>query len=98
MTIPEGLTGPEIADLLRPGDAEGAAAFRRACLDVGLIADLDPRATDLEGYLFPDTYNLPRKAPAADLVAAMVAEFREVFDDGSSTAGRRARAERPGRR
>jgi UPF0755 protein len=82
VTIPEGLTGEEIAALLRPGDAEGAAAFRRAFLDAGLIADLDPRAEDLEGYLFPDTYNLPRKAPEADIVAAMVGEFHEVFDEG----------------
>ncbi len=80
VTVPEGLTGQEIADLLRPGDPEGSAAFRRACLDVGLIADLDPRAKDLEGYLFPNTYDLPRKAAASDLVAAMVAEFRDVFD------------------
>jgi UPF0755 protein len=82
VTIPEGLTGEEIADLLRPGDPEGAAAFRDAFRDAGAIADLDPGAKDLEGYLCPDTYSLPRKAPAADLVAAMVAEFREVFDDG----------------
>ena len=25
-----------------------------------LIADLDPDARDLEGYLFPETYALPR--------------------------------------
>ena len=82
VTVPEGLTGREIADLLRPGDPDGAAAFRRAFLDTGLIADLDPRAKDLEGYLFPNTYNMPRKAPEADLVGAMVAEFRAVFDEG----------------
>ena len=81
VTVPEGLTGQEIAELLRPGDLDGAAAFRRAFLDTGLIADLDPRAKDLEGYLFPNTYNMPRKAPEADLVGAMVAEFREVFDE-----------------
>lgn len=81
VTVPEGLTGREIADLLRPGDPDGAAAFRRAVLDTGLIADLDPRARDLEGYLFPDTYSMPRKAPEADLVGAMVAEFRKVFDE-----------------
>ncbi len=82
VTVPEGLTGREIADLLRPGDPDGAAAFRRAFLDTGLIADLDPRAKDLEGYLFPNTYNMPRKAPEADLIGAMVAEFRAVFDEG----------------
>ncbi|OGD14313.1 MAG: hypothetical protein A2V76_10475 [Candidatus Aminicenantes bacterium RBG_16_63_14] len=82
VTVPEGLTGQEIAELLGAGDPEGSAAFRRAFLDVGLISDWDPRAKDLEGYLFPDTYHLPRKTPEADLVAAMVAEFREVFDEG----------------
>ena len=81
-TIPEGLAGHDIGELLRPGDEEGQAAFRRALLDVGLIADWDRRARDLEGYLFPDTYFLPRKATEAELVAAMVAEFREVFDEG----------------
>jgi UPF0755 protein len=87
VTIPEGLAGRDIGELLRPGDEEGQAAFRQALLDVGLIADWDRRAKDLEGYLFPDTYLLPRKATEAELVAAMVAEFREVFD-----AGRRVRA------
>ncbi len=81
VTIPEGLTGQEMAALLRPGDADGAAAFLRACLDVGPIADLDPRARDLEGYLFPNTYRMPRQVAESDLVAAMVAEFRTVFDE-----------------
>jgi UPF0755 protein len=81
VTVPEGLTGREIADFLWPGEPERSAAFGRALLDVGLISDWDPRAKDLEGYLFPDTYRLPRKAPEADLVAAMVDEFRKVFDE-----------------
>jgi UPF0755 protein len=80
LTVPEGLTGDEIAALLRPDDAEGMAVFRRAVLDPGPIADLDPRAHDLEGYLFPETYNLPRQASGADIVAAMVARFHKVFD------------------
>ena len=91
VTIPEGLAGRDIGELVRPGDEEGQAAFRRALLDVGLIADWDRRARDLEGYLFPDTYLLPRKATEAELVAAMVTEFREVFDEG-----RRLRAEELG--
>jgi len=81
VVVPEGLTGEEIAGLVRPGNAEGAAAFRRAFLATDLIADWDPRAKDLEGYLFPDTYLLPRKASEEDLVEAMVAEFRKVFDE-----------------
>jgi peptidoglycan lytic transglycosylase G len=82
VVIPEGLTGEDIAALVRPGDAAGQAAFRRAFVETGLIADWDARATDLEGYLFPETYSLPRKATEEEIVKAMVAEFREVFDEG----------------
>lgn len=91
LAVPEGLTGGEIAALLRPGDPEGEAAFRRAFRATELIADWDPRAEDLEGYLFPDTYHLPRQATEAEIVEAMVGEFREVFDEG-----RRRRAEELG--
>lgn len=82
VAVPEGLTGDEIAALLRPGDPAGAAAFRRAFRRTELIADWDARAEDLEGYLFPDTYSLPRKATEEEIVGAMVAEFRAVFDEG----------------
>jgi UPF0755 protein len=81
VTIPEGLTQQEVVDLLRPGDPAGAADLRQAFRNTALIADLDARAQDLEGYLFPDTYDLPRRAPAAGLVEAMVAGFHRVFDE-----------------
>jgi UPF0755 protein len=81
VTVPEGLTEREIVALLKPGDAAGAAAFEQAFRTTALIADLDPQARNLEGYLFPDTYDLPRRAPAADVVGAMVAGFRRVFDE-----------------
>jgi UPF0755 protein len=41
-----------------------------------LIADLDPHAKTLEGYLFPDTYRFPRKTTPAQVAAAMVRRFR----------------------
>ena len=82
VAIPEGLTGEETAALVRPGNAEGAEAFRQAFRTTSLIADWDPLAKDLEGYLFPNTYLLPRKASEQEIVEAMVAEFREVFDEG----------------
>jgi UPF0755 protein len=44
------------------------------------VKDLDPTATDLEGYLFPETYALPRRASASQLVAQMVERFRSSYD------------------
>ena len=41
-----------------------------------LVADIDPQAKTLEGYLFPDTYRFPRKATPAQVAAAMVRQFR----------------------
>ena len=57
----------------------GAAPdFLAATKNAALIKELDPAAPDLEGYLFPDTYTLPRQATAADLVARMVNRFRKA--------------------
>lgn len=47
--------------------------------DVSLIKDIDPSATNLEGYLFPDTYEFPRDAKAADVVGYMVKRFRKEW-------------------
>ena len=56
-----------------------------------LIADLDPTAPDLEGYLFPETYTVSRTTSAQELVAAMVSRFRDNFPEAS-----RQRAEAEG--
>jgi UPF0755 protein len=39
------------------------------------VRAIDALATDLEGYLFPDTYTLPRRTTADQLIARMVARF-----------------------
>jgi UPF0755 protein len=49
-----------------------------AAKQVGLVADLDPGAKSLEGYLFPDTYHFPRKFGPPQICAAMVRRFRVV--------------------
>ena len=87
VTFPEGLTLAEMAPIVEARGLGSAEAFAAAASRTALVADLDPEAADLEGYLFPETYSLPRHATADDLVAAMVAQFRAVFD-----AGLRARA------
>jgi UPF0755 protein len=47
--------------------------------NVSLISDLDPEAKNLEGYLFPDTYEFAPETTAADLVEMMVKRFRGVW-------------------
>jgi UPF0755 protein len=43
------------------------------------VSDLDPAAEDLEGYLFPETYTLPRGTPVTRLVSMMVERFRTTY-------------------
>lgn len=47
--------------------------------DTTAIRDLDPSATDLEGYLFPATYNFPDDTKAASVIAGMVKRFHQEW-------------------
>lgn len=47
--------------------------------DTSAIRDLDPQAENLEGYLFPDTYNFPLDATPQEMIAEMVKRFRRVW-------------------
>lgn len=79
VTFPE---GTNLEDMARLAAAKGipVEAFLAAARNPEPIKDLDPEAKDLEGYLFPDTYDLPRgPEPAAQLVGRMVKRFRTVI-------------------
>jgi UPF0755 protein len=79
ITFREGLTIAEMARVFEDNGFGSAADFEKASSDTSLIKDLDPTAPDLEGYLFPETYALPRNTPAATLVAQMVSFFQKAF-------------------
>jgi UPF0755 protein len=80
LTFAEGLTITEMAEVFDERGFGSAADFVRAAGDPSPIRDLDPAAPDLEGYLFPETYSLPRTASAAEVVKQMVGFFRDRFD------------------
>jgi UPF0755 protein len=89
LTLAEGLTGKEImADIAAAGFGR-AGEFEAAFRDTGDIALWDPKAIDLEGYLFPETYHLPRSIAARDILRKMTAQFKAVFGE----AGRSRAAE-----
>jgi len=79
LTVIEGLTLEETIQAIVAagfGDAEG---LRAAMLDPAPIRDLDPAATDLEGYLFPNTYSFAHGTSPTEIVAAMVSTFRSAI-------------------
>jgi len=80
ITFPEGLTIEAMSKLFESHAFGPASDFLAAARAGDRIADLDPAATDLEGYLFPETYALPRTAVASQLVELMVDRFRQVCD------------------
>jgi UPF0755 protein len=79
VTFPESLTIPAMAAIFEEQGFGSTASFLEAARDVSAITSLDPSARDLEGYLFPETYALPRRTTAARLVHLMVTRFEEVF-------------------
>ncbi|HEV8484646.1 MAG TPA: endolytic transglycosylase MltG, partial [Blastocatellia bacterium] len=80
VTIPEGLDRFEISELLaaRTGKAS-AEQFMLLTYATELIEKIDPSANNLEGYLFPDTYQFTTMTTPEDLIKAMVERFNDVF-------------------
>ena len=91
LTFREGLTISEMAEVFEERGFGNAADFRKAAENASLILDLDPGATDLEGYLFPETYALPRGTTAAAVVTQMVDAFKTALTpeirSNATTAG-----------
>lgn len=89
LTIPEGWRIEQVADYLQQAgvfaDPDGAARYREQAL-AGDLSGLDPArypflqdrpaGASLEGYLFPDTYELPAEgATPADLLTRQLDTF-----------------------
>ncbi len=78
VTIPEGYNIFDTANAFAAAKLKTADEF----LDgerhnVDLIADIDPGAKSLEGYLFPDTYKFPPAMSVREMQATMVRRFRQ---------------------
>ena len=79
ITIPEGLTMEEtIAEFERNGFGKWQDLLKLT-RDPHLLRGVDSEASDLEGYLFPDTYFLTRDASEAEIIQKMVTNFLKVW-------------------
>jgi len=79
LVVPEGANLFDIASRAEQAGLGSREDFLAAThSQTALIADLDPEAKSLEGYLFPATYTFPRTATATQMVTAMVHRFRQV--------------------
>jgi UPF0755 protein len=89
VTLAEGLTGTEIMEAFVAAGFGRPEDFKAAFRETDDIALWDSLAGDLDGYLFPETYRLPRGIAAREIFRKMTAQFKTVFGD----AGRRRAAE-----
>jgi UPF0755 protein len=79
LTVPEGANIFDIATRVeRAGLGTRQGFLATAASQTILIADIDPTATSLEGYLFPDTYRFAPNASTNQIAAAMVQRFRTI--------------------
>lgn len=77
LTVPEGANIFDIATRVEQAGLGTKKAFLQAAVDeASLVADIDPGAKSLEGYLFPETYRLSPETSAGQMAAAMVRQFR----------------------
>jgi UPF0755 protein len=77
LTIPEGLTITQIADLASEQGLTDRAEFLRLAKDREFIVSLGIKAETLEGYLYPDTYKFPRPIKSREAMVAMVEQLRQ---------------------
>lgn len=78
LTIPEGLTITQIADVVSQQGLTDRVEFLRLAKDRAFVASLGIKAETLEGYLYPDTYRFPRPIEAREVLVAMVEQLRQV--------------------
>jgi UPF0755 protein len=79
VVVPEGFTMFDIARAIEAAGLGPANEFVKVAeTNTALVADLDPNAPSLEGYLFPETYDFTRLMTMHDMAAAMVKQFRQV--------------------
>jgi len=77
VTIPEGLTVKEIAELLDKMQIADGKKFLAVAADPAVLGALGLGDRGLEGYLFPSTYHFIPATPERDIIGAMAEQFRK---------------------
>jgi len=85
ITIVEGDSLLEISEKLAAKNIVAADAFNALARDKSMLDSLKIESPSLEGYLFPDTYKLPKGARPGDIVRFMVGKLRESYTDEIKT-------------
>ena len=86
VTIPEGLTRMEIAEILAATERIDKQEFLTATENTKYLRGGFPEAEDLEGFLFPDTYYLDGTSTAEKVAEMMTGRFHAVYVEATQGA------------
>ena len=81
ITIVEGDSLLEIGPKLSERKLISSSAFNRLVTDEDFIESLNIDAPSLEGYIFPQTYKIPKGTNPKSVLKGMVSKLREEFTD-----------------
>ena len=80
LVVPEGYSIFEIAALVAREGLTTREDFLAAARNPALARSFAPGAPSLEGFLFPATYQLPRRLSGEEIAAAMVRRFQQEWE------------------
>ena len=83
-TVPEGLRVDEVAPIVSATGLCAADEFLRIARDPASPKKYGVPGPSLEGYLFPDTYSVPRSLGCTGIIAAMVARFQHAWQQAQA--------------
>ena len=89
VVVPEGLRMEEVAARIEAAGLGSAAEFLRVARDPATAAAFGLPDANLEGYLFPETYELAKGVPASEIAHLMVDHFLAVWREVEPRAAAR---------
>ncbi len=78
VTIPEGYSTVQIAELLQQKGLADQEEVLRLSRDQAFLQRMDVEGLSLEGYLFPDTYRFARYTPAETILKTFLNRFHDM--------------------
>ena len=88
ITIPEGWTAKEIASFLGNSGLVKPDLFLLKCRDEAFIRSLGLSVSNLEGYLYPDTYEIYRPKNEEEVLKRFIDRFQSVYAPEFEEKGR----------
>jgi UPF0755 protein len=80
VTIPEGHTITQIAELMAKAGFGEAVSFVNAAKDMEILSRFGIKGSSAEGYLMPETYFFTKNAPAGEILNKMISTFFEKVE------------------